>query len=180
MLTLIIGDAASGKSEYAEGLAMKLCEKRIYLATMKEDGPESLERIEKHRRMREGKGFITYECPLISAGSDLSYEEDTFKDACVLIEDIPNLLANEMFSARSDDRVDPVSLICKWMAEIAGYSSHIVIVTGNLFSGGYLYDTATLDYLRKLADINRILAGMSDNVIEVTCGIADALKGRLQ
>ncbi len=35
MLVLVTGDAASGKSEYAESLAMRLSQKRIYAATMK-------------------------------------------------------------------------------------------------------------------------------------------------
>ena len=34
MFTLVIGGAASGKSEYAEGHALSLSGRRVYLATM--------------------------------------------------------------------------------------------------------------------------------------------------
>ena len=61
MFTLVTGGAASGKSEYAESLAMRLPGRRIYLATMRPADPESLARINRHRRLRQGRGFDTLE-----------------------------------------------------------------------------------------------------------------------
>ena len=53
MMTLVVGGAASGKSEYAEGLVLaSACQKRIYIATMEPFDEECLRRIEKHRVMR--------------------------------------------------------------------------------------------------------------------------------
>ena len=49
MLTLIIGGAASGKSEYAEHLAAAAPGPRVYLATMRRHDAECEARIEKHR-----------------------------------------------------------------------------------------------------------------------------------
>ena len=63
MMHLITGGSASGKSAYAEKMAVGAGEKsRYYLATMKPWGKEGQERVEKHRNMRAGRGFTTVEC----------------------------------------------------------------------------------------------------------------------
>ena len=53
MLALIIGGAGSGKSEYAEKIAVRLAKEAggplVYLATMVSGGKEADARIRKHR-----------------------------------------------------------------------------------------------------------------------------------
>ena len=67
MLYVVTGGACSGKSEYAEKLAIskktELGGKLYYIATMCAEDGESLERIAVHRQRRMGKGFETIECP---------------------------------------------------------------------------------------------------------------------
>ncbi len=184
MLIMIIGDSACGKSEYAENLAVKLCENRIYAATMKNTGAESLERIQRHRKMRACKGFITAECLFAADLPDIFNEPEirekgiTAEDALVLIEDIPNLLANEMFEKPLAEDADPVFAIYSEIERLSSKTAHTVIVTGNLFSGGYEYDDNVMEYLYDLAGLNRLIAKKSDRVVELVCGIPDVLKER--
>mgnify|MGYP002240818348 CR=1 FL=1 len=63
MLTLVIGGAASGKSAYAEHLAVQSGGPRYYLATMQVWDAECAARVAKHRAMRAQKQFATVECP---------------------------------------------------------------------------------------------------------------------
>ena len=65
MTVLIIGYPESGKSELAENMVMEMAAPgdRVYLATMIPYGDEGASRVEKHRKMREGKGFETIEAP---------------------------------------------------------------------------------------------------------------------
>lgn len=50
MFTLIVGGAASGKSEYAEQLAVAApAARRFYVATMQPWGEETRQRIARHR-----------------------------------------------------------------------------------------------------------------------------------
>ena len=63
MLTLVIGGAASGKSAYAEHLAVRSGGPRYYLATMQVWDAECAARVAKHRAMRTQKQFATVECP---------------------------------------------------------------------------------------------------------------------
>ena len=65
MMVVVTGASGSGKSEYAEGVAVKLAGKGdlYYLATMRVYGEEGVRRVERHRKLRAGKGFQTAECP---------------------------------------------------------------------------------------------------------------------
>ena len=66
MMVVVTGASGSGKSEYAEGVAVKLAGKGdlYYLATMRVYGEEGVRRVERHRKLRAGKGFQTAECPV--------------------------------------------------------------------------------------------------------------------
>ena len=97
MFVLITGGSGSGKSEYAENRAVMLSKKEglllYYIATMKPFGEEGKRRVERHRRLRSGKGFFTIEHyvnlkQLILPG-----------EGVVLLECLSNLTANEMFGS---------------------------------------------------------------------------------
>ena len=60
MFTLVVGGAASGKSEYAESLVLQDLP-RYYIATMQPFDGECRARIAKHRRMRAEKQFVRSE-----------------------------------------------------------------------------------------------------------------------
>lgn len=66
MMIFVLGRPDSGKSKRAEEIALERSKagERIYLATMIPFGEEGKKRVEKHLKMRDGKGFITVECPV--------------------------------------------------------------------------------------------------------------------
>ena len=165
----MIGAAASGKSECAEDIVMSLPGEKIYIATMEPFGAEAKERIARHRALRAGKGFTTIERSRNFA--DLTPEADWN----VLIEDLPNLVANELFSPEgggADAVLSGVDRICKT-------ASCVTIVTGDIFSDGGTYDAGTQGYLAMLADLHKKIAQKADNVVEVVCGVPCAVKGEL-
>ena len=169
MVNLVIGAAASGKSEYAEDIVMSLPGEKIYIATMEPFGAEAEERIARHRALRAGKGFSTVERPrnLINLTPEADWN--------VLIEDLPNLVANELFSPEgggADAVLSGVDRICKIV-------SSVTIVTGDIFSDGAEYDVGTREYMEMLADLHMRIAAKADNVVEVVCGIPCAVKGEL-
>ena len=169
MVNLVIGAAASGKSEYAEDIVMSLPGEKIYIATMEPFGAEAEERIARHRVLRAGKGFTTVERPrnLIVLTPEADWN--------VLIEDLPNLAANELFSPEgggADAVLSGVERICKIV-------SSVTIVTGDIFSDGAEYDVGTREYMEMLADLHMRIAAKADNVVEVVCGIPCAVKGEL-
>ena len=103
MLYMIFGGSGSGKSEYAEDLAVKLCPgEKIYLATLQDIDEEMEKRIEDHKAMRKGKHFTTVEQGLALETLDVSGQK------LVLLECMTNLLANEMYSPKAQ-KEEPVA-----------------------------------------------------------------------
>lgn len=166
MLHIVYGGSASGKSSYAESIAMFLQGdgRLLYIATMypykwntTEIDPEMMQRIERHRAMRADKGFDTVECyrhveHIVAKRQDV-----------LLLECMSNLLANEMYlepdsddgglaetmsevekagvdgNASSDmaETMSPVSKkIVQALVDLSTRVQDLVIVTNDVFSDG--------------------------------------------
>ena len=96
MICLVIGTKDSGKSALAEDLAMATGDMyRIYLATMKVYDAAGQERVEKHRKQRAGKGFVTVE--LFYSISEIDKYIQKAGDTTVLLECVSNLVGNEIY-----------------------------------------------------------------------------------
>ena len=68
---------------------------RYYIATMEVFGEEGRKKVERHKKLRQGKGFITIESP-----KDVGRVEKTGNNKlAVLLECVSNLTANEMFGS---------------------------------------------------------------------------------
>ena len=167
MFTLIIGDAASGKSEFAEAHVLKLPGRRVYLATMEPFGAEARARVERHRRLRAGKGFETVERYTDLRGLEVG------QDANILLECLGNLLANELYSPQGGGS----QAVLAGMEHLLARSAHLTVVTNEVCSGGADYAGDTFIYIEELSRINRILAARADWVVEVVCGLSNVLKG---
>lgn len=58
MMTLVVGGSASGKSAWAEELAVRSPGRpRIYIATMEPFDEECLRRIDRHRQIRPAEAL---------------------------------------------------------------------------------------------------------------------------
>lgn len=182
MITLIYGGSGSGKSAFAEDYVCKMnCKDRFYLATMKSNDAEAKARIEKHRNLRSGKGFVTLEhdTDIVNAikaieeiDSGSFYTNAGDNDTVILLECMSNLVANEMFRDGEIKSADAcVHKVLTDVKEIAGVVSSLVIVTNNIFDDGIAYDMGTKEYMRALGKVNRKLAEMAEEVYEVVVGI---------
>lgn len=175
MTVLVAGGAASGKSAYAEELLCKLSgdAPRVYLATMKPFGAEADARIAKHRAQRAGRGFQTIECYVNLSAAEVP------PGAAVLLEDIGNLCANELFdpSGSGDGAADAV---VRGAEALQRRCAVLVLVSNEAGSGGADYAGDTARWLRVLGEVNRRLAARAEAVCEVACGIAEYYKGEIR
>ncbi len=168
MIVLVTGGSGCGKSTWAEKLIASLPnEKRVYIATMQVYDEESVKRVQRHRAQRADKGFMTIECEKDLASAQVE------EGSIVLLEDLVNLMANEMFDGGDVRRIVPA------LRELAQKCRHLVMVTNDVFSDGMDYAESTREYLRKLSDINRQAAEMADTVVEVVYSIPVCVKGAL-
>ena len=171
MFILVYGGSASGKSGIAEEMLLKSEEKeKYYIATMRPDDEESVRRIEKHRRARSKKGFITIEQHIDVQNAAALMRDDVSKGA--LLECVTNLVANEMFGNGGfvSDR-DVAEKIEKDIGMLIERTELFVAVTGNVFQAGTDYEGYTRSYLDALGEINQRLAARADKLCEVVCGI---------
>lgn len=208
MVYVVTGVSGSGKSEYAENLAVRLSggTALYYAATMQPFGEEGRARVMRHRKLREGKKFTTIECyrdivqlPKRIAQTDAGRKGTPQSDvgqATILIECMSNLLANEMFGtdengggsgAEDGEKMtvsvnqqaascDVVEKILSEMSCLSRQCKHIVIVTNEVFADAAFYEKETEDYRGCLGRLNRGLAELADEAVEVVYTIPMRIK----
>lgn len=208
MITLITGGSGSGKSAYAEKYIChasneKGFKEKYYIATMQVFDDEGQRKIDRHRRLRAGKGFITIEQPrdIQDAVSKLQSESSLKTGRLALLECMSNLVANEMFppvdasdtkeaGVKKEALDEPenmrdydntiISLVSKKVLKDVSILSEnvaeLVIVTNNVFEDGVCYDESTMNYIKAMGIVNRGLAAMAESVVEVVAGIPVAVK----
>ena len=180
MTVLILGQAGSGKSALAEDIAVESGgSRRYYIATMKVYDKEGIARVEKHRRQREGKGFIT-----IERQYDLAGVTDMMKDpghAVVLLECVSNLVGNELFEnpdmtdekrkllipAKGDARTVFAERIFADIKLLSERVACLIVVSNTYEADGASYDDETRLYVRMLELVNERLIRFSDRVIDL-------------
>lgn len=174
MLHLIIGGSASGKSFIGEKYAARAgAEHLYYLATMHPRGEEGKERVRRHRKQREGKGFLTIEawhhlenvCP----------KSGMRKNTAILLECMSNLVANEQFEAGGTDE-EILDRIVRGIQNLQARAENVIVITNDIFSDGEAYEAETMRYLDLLGRVNQMLAVRADRVTEVVYGIEIPVK----
>lgn len=183
MIFFITGGSASGKSEYAGGLAERLAgEGRIlYIATLSDRSAESLARIERHRQLRETGCYDVAECfsldELESTVNNIS--EDRY--GAVLLDSLDGLTADIMFGPGSGGGrtlSDPAGRrTASAVLAASRQSDHLIVVSDYIYSDGTVYDELTSDYMSYTAHACSVIADRADCAIEVICGIPVLLKG---
>lgn len=168
MLTVITGGSKCGKSAIAENILSSVKGDKIYIATMEPYCDEAFEAIERHHKMRAGKGFST-----IEKYTDI--HESDVPDGCgILLECACNLLANETFSAREKEPVDKIVMGIETLMKKA---AHVIIVTNQVGDDGIEYPHETMEYIKNMGELNISLSQMADTVIEAVYGIPCIIKG---
>jgi len=170
MMILLTGGSACGKSSYAEKLCTQLPMPRYYIAAMRPYGEGGMEKVERHREMRRGKGFETIE--RYTELDKLGLPER----GTVLLECICNLTANEMFDEEGN-YTDPFDRVVSGVQALREQCDTLIVVTNDVGTDNACYDASTQAYIEVLGRINAALAALSDAVYELVCGIPLLLKG---
>lgn len=164
---LITGGARSGKSRYAEELALSLSKTPVYVATAHVWDEEFRERVKKHQE-RRGPEWTN-----IEEEKELSRHDLTGRVA--VIDCITLWCTNYFFEQQ---KVDTVLEALK--AELDKFTAHdatYIFVTNEIGMGG-VSDNAVQ---RKFTDLqgwmNQYVASQADEVILMVSGIAVKVKG---
>lgn len=171
MLALVLGGAASGKSEFAERLAMSLSDERYYIATMQVYDAESERRVARHRAMRRDKGFATVERTLDLAGLAVPHN-----GGVALLECASTLVGNEL-CLPGGAGADTAQAISVGVERLLAQKLALVVVSNDVFGEGGEYSPEMTEYLRQLGRLNCQVAAQADVVVEVVCGLPVFHKG---
>lgn len=172
-LILVTGGSGSGKSAWAEQTLLAQARGRaVYLAAMENDGSaEAAARVARHRAMRAKHGqdagleFLTMERPVDVDGAAVEPGDS------VLLEDLGNLLANEIWSPAGVGADRAEERIMSGIRTLLDRAALLVVVSCDVFADGAEYDEGTIAYIRSLANLHRRLAALACRTVEVVCGI---------
>ena len=178
MKILILGGSKSGKSDFAQEVALKLADggAHYYVATLHNSGSEADKAtIASHLRRREGMGFET-----IEQGRDiLRILERTEAEGTFLLDSVTTLLTNELYPPEKNYETDEAAArrCCEELTELTGRVKHIVIVSDDLSRDALHYDPETEAFRRHLGAIHCRLAKVCDVVMEMVFGNLTVHKG---
>ena len=172
MIAVVIGKSNTGKSLLAEKLALETGDEKVYyLATMNVMDDAGRERVAKHRKQRDGKGFITIEKQKDIAG--ILDDKSDAKASTVLLECVANLVSNYIFDdpdfdiAAADLEKACEDIASKAASEIKALSENVhnlIIVTNEYDPDGEGYDDATRCYVKTLSRTNELITPFCDEV----------------
>ena len=168
-LSLILGGARSGKSAFAEALAISANRPRAYIATSQAFDAEMEAKIAKHRQDR-GLDWQTIEAPL---DIEAALAEVT-ANSIVLIDCLTLWLSNQMHAAADID-AEITNLLT-----VLSATPNPVICVSNEVGMVLVPDTPLGRQFRDLQGrLNRKIAEQADLAVFVAAGLPLTLKGRL-
>lgn len=171
MNIFISGGCKNGKSMYAQKLAKEMADtkgtKLYYIATMIPTDDEDRRRIERHIDERSGWGFETLE-----QGTDICrlLKDDVEPRGAFLLDSVTALLSNEMFKSDGTCNLGAGKKVANELTDFAKQTGNTVFVSDYIYSDAKIFDGYTERYRESLAHIDRQLASICDQVIEVAYG----------
>jgi len=168
-LTLVLGGANSGKSDFAETLVRETGLRRIYIATAQAFDREMQSKIDAHRAAR-GADWNTVEAPL---NLTLALENWAPDDA-VLIDCATLWLSNHLLADHD------LEAECAALLNALAATPGPVVVVSNEVGMGIVPDNALARRFRTAQGrLNRALAIQAGLVVAVMAGLPMVLKGQL-
>ena len=171
-MVLITGGERSGKSSFAERMALSLTDNPVYVATATVSDDEFRQRVLRHQR-RRGPHWTKIEEPVHIDGLDLN-------GRVAVIDCVTLWLTNILFSLSDNpDHADVDKALAKAgeiLRSLSEQEAQLIFVTNEIGSGG----VSPNPLQRRFADLqgwaNQMIAGLADEVWLVTCGIPMRIK----
>lgn len=165
--TLILGGARSGKSSYAQKLALSLCPNPVYLATSRAWDDDHRARIQRHRDER-GPEWTSLEIEKAIASSGV--------DDRVVVIDCVTLWLTNFFIDENFQHERALELAKSEAEKALRQRNHLIFVSNEV--GQSLHPTTESG--RKFTDIqgfmNQYLASQAEQVILMIAGIPLTVK----
>ena len=166
-ITLVLGGARSGKSAYAERLAIQSGLRPIYLATGTGGDDEMADRI-REQQQRRGDIWTTVEEPL-NLVPTLSTQ--AAEGSVVLLDCLTLWLSNLMTLSR--DVEDETKQLVAGLGELSG---PVIVVTNEVGLGIVPANDLARQFRDHAGRLNQAVAAVSDRVVMMVSGLPMSLK----
>lgn len=167
-LIMITGGQRSGKSVFAEKLALSMSERPIYLATAQVFDEEMRYRVDIHKKRRHDR-WINIESPFY-------LKEEDYVDSDVILLDCLTLLATNWFLKLNESVENALEMIKMQIEILCKTGATVIIVTNEVGLGG----VSANEMQRKFADLqgylNQYVAEKAEDVYLIVAGIPVKIK----
>lgn len=166
-IILITGGIRSGKSSYAEKLALNLSDNPVYMATAHVWDEEFRQRVIRHQQAR-GSEWTNIE-------EEKELSKHPIEGRVVLVDCITLWCTNYFFENEGDVQVS-LEKVKREFDKFTEQDATFIFVTNEIGLGG----TSENELQRKFADMqgwmNQYIAAKADEVILMVCGIPMKIK----
>lgn len=167
-IILVTGGQRSGKSSYAQNLALSLSGNPVYLATSAVWDEEHRQRIERHKCDR-GPEWTNIE--------ELTEIQDVNVSGRVVVIDCVTLWATNFFMA-NDGKVDEtLEQIKEKFTQFTAQDATFIFVTNEIGLGGISANSLQRRFTDLVGWANQFIARAADEVVLMVSGIAVKIKG---
>ena len=182
-IILCSGGARSGKSEFAEQLALSLKGRKAYVATGQAVDDEMKDRIKKHQ-LRRGKEWITFEIPL---HLHENWEQIKNVSDVILIDCLTMFTSNHVFAhgdintQEDANRIESIILeeLRLLLEEINNSNDKTVIFVTNEIGLGIVPENKLARYFRDITGrVNREVASAANKMYLTISGVTIELKSQ--
>ena len=182
-IILCSGGARSGKSEFAERLALSTEGRKAYVATGQAFDEEMIDRIKKHQE-RRGDIWTNFEVPLYLAKEwqNISQSADVILIDCLTMFTTNHMMAHGSIQGQQDANdleEDVLSELESLLSLIASSDGKTVIFVTNEIGLGIVPDNKLARYFRDIAGrVNRTVATVADKLYLTISGVTIELKSQ--
>lgn len=171
-IILITGGARSGKSSYALDVSEKIGPKRLFVATCPNIDSEMNDRVGRHQKEREGRGWVTVEEPIALSSTFQIHAQDY---DVVLLDCITLWVNNILFSyeQKSTELNDFVirDRTQEWLEVAQKMKGTLVCVTNEVGLGIVPENRVARKYRDLVGTVNQTIGKIADEVAMVSCGV---------
>lgn len=174
MITLVLGGARSGKSRFAQQLAIDSQLPVLYIATATALDAEMQARIIRHQQDRPAEWQLR-ECPL-----DLSsaLAEECQKQQTILVDCLTLWINNQLFHQPAQDFSALFNTLIATLSNAStNINANIIFVANEVGLGVIPLGEVSRQFVDEAGRLNQQLAQIADKVFFIAAGLPLVLKG---
>ena len=169
MLYLITGGERSGKSNYAQKLALKLSNSPLYVATARKWDADFQNRIDRHQQERDDHWTNIEKEKYLS--------EIDFSGKTALIDCVTLWLTNFFVDNKNDVALSLEEAKKEFLAIAKQENANIIIVTNEIGMGVHAETHIGRKFVELQGWMNQFIAANADEVVLMVSGIPVKIKG---